>query len=674
MISEAAIMPSLAAAVFRAGDELRAVRLGSGGTGEDCTRQIGMLLMHGVGRTLAVTDVSEEAELLNRLRLATASQRALTFVLAGADSELSADNRQGSLVCAEELVSDDSVLRFARHRLLGFPPPPEADFAGARDLARTNDCTRCKALYEDVLRFGPVIQPVLQALSELLCLDHIGEYDPDAVLHSLIDNGVVAEAVHAFGSHHRQQVNMLSVKFGQLSVLRSQVPRLPHVLAELSNKLVQNFPTETVHGIAPQEERARPQDPWLVAIEEWLEELRTKKSRSGVPTWSGTTRILRRKGREPERLRSPSDADAKLTKVEKQVDYITRLLKGGSESLENAVLDLIAYQKRNSQPEHLCKTLSLLGHRAMEQGEFDLAFRFYGAAQLANETDPAAYCGYAETLRNMGRLEEALAAYTEAKERFPNDGVSFCGHAETLRSMGRLGEALAAYTEAKDLFPTSPVPFCGYAETLRELGRLDEALRNYQELSQRFTWSRVVNTSLACLLIETGNLQRARELLSTSFPCSRDDWWDFHVAAMMELWSGDLEHARSQLELGAHECPFFKESLVFKCTLAALNLRERRKQAMISIVDPGKIVPFPAALVVYVHLAAENKQIAQAEMGLRSILIAKFKPATTHLKRLYGLAGEPRVALWQEEEEREALWIEERKLLLRAAKLHLILA
>jgi tetratricopeptide (TPR) repeat protein len=233
--------------------------------------------------------------------------------------------------------------------------------------------------------------------------------------------------------------------------------------------------------------------------------------------------------------------------------------------------------------------------------------------------------------------------------------------------MGKLNDALTAYDEAKQCFPDDVISCCGYAETLRDLRRSQEAVQFYEEVLQRFVGDRVANNALACLLVEVGN-PKAKKLVEVSSPRSKADWRDFHVMAMMELWGGNYPQARKLLDIGQRDCPFYEDRAVFECTLAALNLKERKQQSRLNTVDLDKgIIPFPASLIIYVHLEAENRRFANAEAGLQTIYIPKLQPATLNLKRLYGLAGERRVQPWQEEYERSALWEEERRLLLYAA-------
>ena len=178
MIADVLILPSLAAAMFRSGDAWHAVRLGVGGSLIECNRQLGLLWSQGRDSEVHYAGVLEPEPMLVELRATTAAHRALNFCLAGANPELSGENRRGSLRCAEELLASERSRCHVHHRLLGTIPPPDADFAGALDLAVSEQLAACAEIYRDFLRVAAAIRQVRNALEEVLYLDHAGEYDP----------------------------------------------------------------------------------------------------------------------------------------------------------------------------------------------------------------------------------------------------------------------------------------------------------------------------------------------------------------------------------------------------------------------------------------------------------------------------------------------------------------
>ena len=92
---------------------------------------------------------------------------------------------------------------------------------------------------------------------------------------------------------------------------------------------------------------------------------------------------------------------------------------------------------------------------------------------------PEASAGFAHGMRRARRYVEALSAYDRALERAPVAGAlrdaSVVGRAETLRLLGRWNDALGWFARALDRSPTHLGALKGQAQTLDALGRHAEA-------------------------------------------------------------------------------------------------------------------------------------------------------------------------------------------------------
>jgi hypothetical protein len=85
------------------------------------------------------------------------------------------------------------------------------------------------------------------------------------------------------------------------------------------------------------------------------------------------------------------------------------------------------------------------------------------------------------TLQELGRLDEALASYTQAIILKPDYAEAHSNLGITLQKLGRLDEALASYTQAIILKPDYAEAHSNLGVTLQELGRLDEAVASYTQ-------------------------------------------------------------------------------------------------------------------------------------------------------------------------------------------------
>jgi len=239
-----------------------------------------------------------------------------------------------------------------------------------------------------------------------------------------------------------------------------------------------------------------------------------------------------------------------LDVVNRQKDGIRKALGAGDLNRARAFCaDLLAYQERNSRPEHIAKSFCDLAQSAKELGyhrvqlewtqtavdiapgdgwalaqlgdayrclgrwseaeaAFDLAAR-HGEVRVARN-------GRAEVLKGMGRLEEALREYESTIKDFPQDVVARNGRAEVFKSMGRLEDALQQYEAIVKEFPQSAVARNGRAEVLKDMGRLEDALREYGSTVEEFPQNVVARNGRAEVLKDMGRLEDAlREYGST---------------------------------------------------------------------------------------------------------------------------------------------------------------
>jgi len=206
-------------------------------------------------------------------------------------------------------------------------------------------------------------------------------------------------------------------------------------------------------------------------------------------------------------------------------------------------------------------------------GRFVEAIDMYNHSFILSES-VVAKCGLAETLRDMGRLDDALVTYQEAVRIHPTDVVAKNGLAETLRSMGRLDDALVTYQEAVRIHPTDVVAKCGLAETLRSMGRLDDALVTYQEAVRIHPTDVVAKNGLACLLSLLGREEEALQALPTPYYNSTQYWRTIHVKGMIHIKTGNLKEARQFFEQGLNYMPWPALKDFFKTALALVNIHE----------------------------------------------------------------------------------------------------
>jgi len=101
------------------------------------------------------------------------------------------------------------------------------------------------------------------------------------------------------------------------------------------------------------------------------------------------------------------------------------------------------------------------------------------------------------TLKELGRLDEALASCRQAIALKPDYAEAHSNLGITLQELGKLDDALASYTQAIASKPDLAEAHSNLGNVLKELGRLDEALASY-------TQATVLKSDLASAHFELG--------------------------------------------------------------------------------------------------------------------------------------------------------------------------
>ena len=502
MIGTTLFIAGAEAAVSQQPDGLRAWQLDDAGELVECHRHAQMFL-DCPSEKRVVHNLPDLKQLKLELQLWSAKQRTLYYLLAGMDRELRETTRSRRLLAAEEQLGDSACAAFVRARLFGCALPAVADLAGALILAQA--LPRCRKLYQELDAGKLYIATVKHALQEVIADNADQHFAVDEVYLSMLDHGVVSAAVGALAHNDRSVLEGLLWQFAPNKALMAACPQLSKTLWQLVKSLqphlAQVAQLTTVANIPEPDVEAD-----LATGDMLLLEL------------AGLLAAHKKAGKGQYR---PGAGDPKGAAESQKQFILTAHSKGQISQVEQGLLRLMKNQLQVGKPEHLCKSLCSLAKDMVARHDFNLAMRLYEVAKLANVDDAVCHNGYTETLRSLGQIEEALAAYSEAKNRFPNNAVCHNGYAETLRSLGQLEEALAAYSEAKTRFPSNAVCHTGYAETLRSLGQLEKALVAYSEAKTRFPNDEFCHTGYAETLRSLGQLKEALAAYSeakTRFP------------------------------------------------------------------------------------------------------------------------------------------------------------
>ncbi|MFT5161452.1 MAG: tetratricopeptide (TPR) repeat protein, partial [Alteromonadaceae bacterium] len=427
-ITEAFVIGDLDTAIYRDKKTgLKAMRL-DGNKTVDCSHNIDLLLQSHAEKRYLVNLPKSEKDLEKTLRYWSQRHFLLKAMVSGMDAVCSDETRLYCLAEAALLLKDKALAHFAYSRLLGCPLPETADLTHAITLAEKH--LDVHSIYSQLEQVKTQIPKVLSTLNELLNHEAKCKEEPDEILRTFVDAGVVADAAIALHTNDLSKAEELLFTYG-----RTVQPK--QVLTQFIKKLETTYFTDVLNLNKTAEQ--------IVVKDE-------NENEYEEPDASFTNEIAQEisQWRNGTLARQKSNTRLKASEIFAQVnihkDSILQNLKLGKiQWVKDELLALIKFQHQTGELQHLCKSLCDLAARITTLGYQDFALEVYGYANQTDALDPVTATGYAQTLRSMGRFDDALAAYEGAKARFSDNAVTVTGYAETLRSMGRLDDALAAY-------------------------------------------------------------------------------------------------------------------------------------------------------------------------------------------------------------------------------------
>ncbi|MFK7930301.1 MAG: tetratricopeptide repeat protein [Myxococcota bacterium] len=148
-----------------------------------------------------------------------------------------------------------------------------------------------------------------------------------------------------------------------------------------------------------------------------------------------------------------------------------------------------------------------------EERQYPQAVRAFDACLLRNMAHVEASVHKADCLRKHADLPGALSAYDDASDNAPDDLRVLSGRAETLRLLGRFDEALVGFNAVLDVQRRHYFALCGKAAALNALGRYAEARPFWLSAREENPSSSFVKRGLAHCLART---QRAASANATS--------------------------------------------------------------------------------------------------------------------------------------------------------------
>ena len=465
-----------------------------------------------------------------RLEFEWRKQQTLILCLLLLDRESNGEARLLAIPDLEESLAETEILTFLRYRLFVAPLPDNADLIGSINRAHDHEASKLVALLEDVGQYQIEISRCRDAWDAISFQD---ESHKEGLAFELVNAG----AFYALSTAKPEQRGTVLTRFLVRPEMRS------------------------FNG-------------WRSGLTAWVNALSDRKHQFN-------------RGAEEEedekpgkRERSHRSAPARVLEdvrqvIDRQKAAIRQAFsEGDCDRVREFAADLIGYQRRNSKPSHIAKTLCDLAQSAKQFGHHDL------------------------------QLEWAQ----QAVDLVPDDGWSLVQLGDAFLLNGNCEAALSSFDLGR-LHGQVEVARNGRAQVLKSLGQLEESLQEYTSTVRDFPQNAFARTGAACVCMVQGNWETALRWLGDPTAIQPVNWVGLHVQAMIYLRMGRTQDAMKILEPGTTQAPW-EQRRYFKSGLAyARLLAGEPRQAAQALAQETT----PVALVLQMHIYIELNESTKAK-------------------------------------------------------------
>lgn len=221
--------------------------------------------------------------------------------------------------------------------------------------------------------------------------------------------------------------------------------------------------------------------------------------------------------------------------------------------------------------------------------------------------------GRARILRALGRLEEARDKYIAAAQEFndaPEVEYVWMGAADTLKDMGRTDEAIAEYQELVGRWPLNIHLWSGYAYVLLDAGRIDEAIATFGKSSAQRP-NKLASNGRAYALRQAGRLNDAMLIYDQVVEDYPNDHFALCGRAEILRLKGQHQLALAAYELAASRSPYTSKPLLGRA--AALSEIDLADEALHLYEQLQTRFPSePAAALGMIRLLRRKGDLEQA--------------------------------------------------------------
>ena len=152
---------------------------------------------------------------------------------------------------------------------------------------------------------------------------------------------------------------------------------------------------------------------------------------------------------------------------------------------------------------------NIIGASNKGLGKLDEAIEAYTKALSINPDYADAYNNMGNALKDKGKLKEAIEAYNKALSIKPNYAEAYNNTGNALRDRGMLEEAIDAYNKALSIKPNYAEAHNNMGNVLQDQGKLEEAIEAYNKATSINPDYAQAHYNLGVTLKEQGELEKA---------------------------------------------------------------------------------------------------------------------------------------------------------------------
>ncbi len=555
-----------------------------------------VLLLFADADDIQQLDSESSTEILRELQQAWEKDRSLQLILILLDSSEDKETRLLAADCFNEFFSNNKIQEYIANRLYSTPLPPSADLVGAIQVCSEQSLTVAEEFLNTLKEDQKEIYKRYKAWEEL----------PLALFGSPDD---------------KQSFYFDAVRFGAFRLFATEREKKNWAIIQL-----------LTHPYFRGNAKAR------TIFQAWAAPF--KESATNVEfEREPKTDLYAEIEIEAERTRRSIKPRQAFEQAEKQRNAIKELLIEGNQELALRFTEqLIASQRRSSDPEHRAKSLCDLAQFAKILGSPELQLEFAKKAIAEAPTDAWSYAtlgdayrqlsdyqssqdayhqagvygdvraslvGRAEVLKDIGQSEDALKILDQCIQDYPTDIVALNARAAALADFGKLKESLNAYNEIISNFYSDPVTLNGRAQVLREMGRLEEALREFEEIIGDYPNESYAQHARGEVLRELGYLEESKQVfadLTKKFPLASEAWFSY---AKVLRDTGQFNEAKIQYQKLTESHPLN--------SVGYLGLADTYR----------KLRDFNKAIEIYDLILDRFSRLISARIGKASILVSQ---------------------------------------------------